>query len=258
MDNETTLFSLSGKTSLVTGGSRGLGLAMAEGLAKAGSRIILISRSLAPLEAAAKKLREETGVEVEAIAWDVSRIDSLGELVERAAAVFGRLDVLVNNAGAQVRKPFLEITADEYDRVLNTNLKAVFFLGQEAARYMVKHRVAGKIINVASLTSKLGIENTSAYGASKGGVYSLTKNMAVELAKYGIRVSAVAPGYFRTELTEAAFQDPERLRWMQSRIPLGSTGSPKDLAGTVVFLASPAADYLTGNVIFVDGGWTAA
>ena len=258
MDKKTNPFSLAGKTSLVTGGSRGLGLAVAEGLAKAGSRIILVSRSLEPLQTASEKLAEETGAEVKAVAWDVSRTDSLGELVERAVAVFGRLDVLVNNAGAQVRKPFLEIIPDEYDHVLNTNLKAVFFLGQQVARYMVKNHVAGKIINVASLTSKLGIDNTSAYGASKGGVYSLTKNMAVELAKYGIRVSAVAPGYFRTQLTEAAFQDPERLSWMQSRIPLGSTGSPQDLAGTVVFLASPAADYLTGNVIFVDGGWTSA
>jgi NAD(P)-dependent dehydrogenase (short-subunit alcohol dehydrogenase family) len=258
MEQKANPFSLAGKTSMVTGGSRGLGLGMAEGLARAGSRVILVSRSPEPLEAAAAGLAEQTGARVAALPWDVSRIDSLAALVEHAAAVFGGLDILVNNAGAQVRKPFLEVTPDEYDQVLDTNLKAVYFLGQQAARHMVAHRVAGRIINVASLTSRLGIRNTSAYGASKGGVYSLTKNMAVELAPYGIRVCAVAPGYFRTQLTEAAFQDTERLAWMQSRIPLGGTGSPRDLAGTVVFLASPAADYLTGNVIFVDGGWTSA
>lgn len=258
MDQRTNPFSLDGKISLVTGGSRGLGFAMAEGLAKAGSRLILVSRSLESLQVAAAKLTEENGVQVAALSWDVSGIGSLAELVDRAAAIFGSLDVLVNNAGAQVRKPFLEITPDEYDQVLNTNLKAVYFLGQQVARYMVANRVAGRIINVASLTSKLGIRNTSAYSASKGGVYSLTKSMAVELAGYDIRVAAVAPGYFRTQLTEAAFQDSERLRWMESRIPLGRTGTPQDLAGTVVFLASPAADYLTGNVIFVDGGWTSA
>ena len=258
MDTEDHPFSLAGKVSLVTGGSRGLGLGLAQGLAQAGSRLVLVSRGAEQLRQAAADLTAETGAEVAALPWDVREVDSLGELVTRAAAFFGRLDVLVNNAGVQVRKPFLDITPAEYDFVIDTNLRAVFFMGQQAARHMIATRVKGKIVNVASLTSRLGIQNTAAYGVSKGGVYSLTKNMAVELAEHGIRVNAIAPGYFRTQLTEAAFEDKERLAWMESRIPLGHTGNPRDLAGTVVFLASQASDYLTGNVIFVDGGWTSA
>ena len=255
---ENSPFSLNGKVSLVTGGYRGLGMGMAEGLARAGSRLVLVGRSEAPLRLAAEELGKETGVEVAPLVGDVSRTAALAELVERAGGIFGKLDVLVNAAGTQVRKPFLEMSPEEYDRVLATNLKAVFFLSQQVARHMIANKVAGRIINIASLTSALGISNTSAYGASKGGVASLTKNMAVELAPYGIRVTAIAPGYFRTQLTEAAFQDRERLAWMESRIPLGKTGSPRDLAGTAVFLASDAAAYLTGNVIYVDGGWTSA
>lgn len=251
-------FCLDGRVSLVTGGYRGLGLGMAEGLARAGSRVVLLGRSAAPLRAAAEKLAAETGVEVAPLAGDVSDTAGLGDLVARAAGIFGQIDVLVNAAGTQVRKPFLEITPAEFDRVLATNLKAVFFLSQQVARHLIARRAPGRIIHIASLTSRLGIANTGAYGASKGGVASLTKNMAVELAPYGIRVTAVAPGYFRTQLTEAAFQDKERLAWMESRIPLGTTGTPQDLAGTAVFLASDAAAYLTGNVIYVDGGWTSA
>lgn len=256
MEHRDNPFGLAGKVSLVTGGSRGLGLGMAEGLARAGSRLVLVSRSEAELKRAAEELAAETGAEVAGLAWDVSEVSSLPGLVDRVAAIFGRLDVLVNNAGAQVRKPFLDITPEEYDLVLATNLRSVFFLGQQVARHMIANQVRGRIINIASLTSRLGIKNTSAYGVSKGGVFSLTKNMAVELAEYGINVTAIAPGYFRTQMTEAAFQDKERLAWMESRIPLGTTGSPRDLTGTVVFLASAASDYLTGNVIFVDGGWT--
>ena len=258
METKENPFCLSGKVSMVTGGSRGLGLGMAEGLARAGSNVIIVSRNATDIKRASEQLTAGTGAEVAPLAWDVSDTGSLSGLVDRAVAIFGRIDVLVNNAGAQVRRPFLEITPAEYDLVLATNLKAVFFLGQQVARQMIASRVRGRIINIASLTSRLGIKNTAPYGASKGGVYSLTKNMAVELAEYGINVTAVAPGYFRTQLTEAAFQDQGRLAWIQSRIPLGNTGSPCDIAGTVVFLASAAADYLTGNIIFVDGGWTSA
>ena len=241
---------------MVTGGSRGLGLGMAEGLARAGSRVVIVGRDKEQLAESAAHLRSEIGAEISSVPWDVSQVESLGELVTCAASCFGRLDVLVNNAGVQVRKPFLDITPADYDYVLGVNLRAVFFLGQYAARHMIRHQVRGKIVNVSSLTCRLGIQNTGPYGASKGGVYSLTKNMAVELAKYDIRVNAIAPGYFRTRLTAAAFDDHDRRAWMESRIPLGNFGQPDDLAGTVVFLASNASDYLTGNVIFVDGGWT--
>jgi NAD(P)-dependent dehydrogenase (short-subunit alcohol dehydrogenase family) len=229
---------------------------MAHGLAGAGSRIVIVGRDAQQLAAAATRLRSETGAEIAYVAWDLSRVESLGDLIAAAADCYGRLDVLVNNAGVQVRKPFLEITPADYDYVLGVNLRAVFFLGQQAARHMISHSTSGKIINVSSLTCRMGIPDTGPYGASKGGVYSLTKNMAVELAKYDIRVNAIAPGYFHTRLTAAAFEDPDRRAWMESRIPLGKFGNPDDLAGAVVFLASNASNYMTGNVIFVDGGWT--
>ena len=256
MNSEVPLFSLSGKVSMVTGGARGLGLGMSAGLARAGSRVVIVGRDKEQLAESAADLRSETGAEISFVPWDVSQVESLGELVTHVASCYGRLDVLVNNAGVQVRKPFLDITPADYDYVLGVNLRAVFFLGQYAARHMIRHQVRGKIVNVSSLTCRLGIQNTGPYGASKGGVYSLTKNMAVELAKYDIRVNAIAPGYFHTRLTAAAFDDHDRREWMESRIPLGKFGRPDDLAGTVVFLASNASDYLTGNVIFVDGGWT--
>jgi 2-dehydro-3-deoxy-D-gluconate 5-dehydrogenase len=255
MQLQENLFSLVGKVSMVTGGSRGLGFGMAQGLARAGSKLILVGRDGTQLQEAAKQIRQEAGAEVAPLAWDVSAVDSLGDLVGQAAGIFDRIDVLVNNAGVQVRKPFLEITVPDYNHVLDVNLRAVFFMSQQVARHMVAKYIRGKIINVASLTSRLGIKNTAPYGASKAGVAGLTKNMAVELAEYGIRVNAIAPGYFRTRLTESAFTDSARMTWMQSRIPLGEFGHPNDLAGIAVFLASPASDYLTGDVIFVDGGW---
>jgi 2-dehydro-3-deoxy-D-gluconate 5-dehydrogenase len=256
MNSEVSLFSLSGKVSMVTGGARGLGLGMSAGLARAGSRVVIVGRDKEQLAESAAHLRSETGAEISFEPWDVSQVESLGELVTHVARCYGRLDVLVNNAGVQVRKPFLDITPADYDYVLGVNLRAVFFLGQYAARHMIRNQVRGKIVNVSSLTCRLDIQNTGPYGASKGGVYSLTKNMAVELAKYDIRVNAIAPGYFHTRLTAAAFDDHDRREWMESRIPLGKFGRSDDLAGTVVFLASNASDYLTGNAIFVDGGWT--
>jgi NAD(P)-dependent dehydrogenase (short-subunit alcohol dehydrogenase family) len=147
---------------------------------------------------------------------------------------------------------------DEFDLVLSTNLRAVFFLTQLVARSMIDRGVCGKIINISSLTSVIGVHNISAYGAAKGGVCALTKSMAVELAPHGINVNAIAPGYFRTQMTEAAFEDEARSAWISARIPLGRSGCPEDLAGTAVFLASDASSYLTGSVIFVDGGWISA
>ena len=251
-------FSLKGKVSLITGGARGLGLAMAEGLARAGSDVILVSRSQDQLEEAARQIRLKAKVNVMTLAADVSGLEALPGWLMQIEREIGPVDVLVNNAGGQVRKPFIDFTPADFDKVISVNLRAVFFLTQSLVKRMISLGRAGSIINVASLTSKLGIANTSAYGASKGGIASLTKNMAVELAPYGIRANAVAPGYFRTTLTEDAFQDEDRRQWIESRIPLGAPGAPRDLAGMVVFLASPASGYVTGTVTFIDGGWTAA
>jgi len=251
------LFSLTGKVGLVTGGGRGLGLGISKALAGAGADLVLVARSSSELEAAKKTIEEETGRQVLALPADISSLDRIERIVEEAIRRFGKVDILVNNAGINVRKPFVEMTQEDFDSVMGVNLKGAFFLTQAIVRHMIKRGEGGKIINIASLTSQIGIKNISVYGASKGGIYSLTKALAVELAPHGIRVNAIAPGYFRTPLTEPLFQDPVRSEWIHSRIPLGRPGIPEDLAGTPVFLASRASDYLTGAVLFVDGGWMA-
>lgn len=255
MDNVAQLFSLADKVTLVSGGGRGLGFGMAKALAQAGSDLVLVARTKVQLEEASNSIARETGRRVLALAADISQLRELDRALERALAELGAIHVLVNNAGINVRKPFVQISPEEYDAVMGVNLRGVYFLTQRVVRHMVERGEGGKIINIASLTSQIGISNISVYGASKGGVYALTKALAVELAPHGIRVNAIAPGYFRTPLTEPVFQDQTRAEWIRSRTPLGRPGEPWDLAGAVVFLASAASDYLTGTVMFVDGGW---
>jgi 2-dehydro-3-deoxy-D-gluconate 5-dehydrogenase len=251
-------FSLEGKVGLITGGSRGLGLGYARCLAAAGADLVIISREEDNLQKAKDLITAETGRRVVVFQGDVASMEQIDRAVNRALEVFPSIDILINNAGANCRKPFLEISPKEFDRVVDVNFKAVYFLTQKVARHMVEHGKGGKIINIASLTSILGIQNLSVYGGTKGAVFALTKALAVELAPHSIRVNAIAPGYVRTSFTEAAFQDPARVEWMNSRTPLGRTGTPEDIGNLAVFLASPASDYLTGTVTFADGGWTAA
>jgi len=162
----------------------------------------------------------------------------------------------LNSVGTQVRKPVLEISEQEWDYLIGVNLKSVYFVTQAAAREMIKVK-KGKIINITSLTSFIGLPNVSIYGASKGGIAALTRQWAIEWAKYNINVNAIGPGYFKTALTADLFKDETRFKWVLSRIPLGRTGVPEDLAGAAVFLASDASDYITGQIINVDGGWLA-
>ncbi len=248
--------SLAGKVALVVGASQGLGRGMALALAEAGADLALAARSEEGLAETARQARA-LGRRTTVIPTDVRELPQIRAMVERVIAEYGQIDILCNAAGINRRKPILEATEADWDDVLDTNLKAVFFTSQAVARHMIPRR-RGKIINVASLTSVIGIENVAAYGASKGGVAQLTKAMAVEWAKYRLNVNAVGPGYFRTHLTEAVFADPERRAWIEGRIPFHSAGTPDDLAGAVVFLASAAADYITGQILFVDGGWTAS
>jgi 2-deoxy-D-gluconate 3-dehydrogenase len=258
MEKTRNLFSLDGKVSLVTGAARGIGFSMAKALAHVGSELILVDQMEKELEEASQTISKETGKRTLAIPGDLAKIEDIERIVNDALKEFSVIDVLVNNAGTTARKPFLEISMKEFDHVVAVNLRATYFLSQKIAGSMVERSRAGKIINVASSTSFIGMQNLSAYGASKGGVYALTKAMSVELAPYQICVNAIAPGFFKTSLTEPVWQDTQKLDWALSRIPLKRCGVPEDISGTVVFLASSASDYMTGAVILVDGGWMAA
>lgn len=185
-------------------------------------------------------------------------LDRATEAVDRAVEALGRLDVLVTAAGAQLRRPALEVEPEEWERLVAVNLRAVYFMCQRAARHMVERGTGGKIVTVASLTAVASWPDVSVYGMTKGGVVQATKAMAREWAPYGICVNAIGPGTFHTDLTEDLYSDPERRAEIVARIPLGRPGVPSNLAGATVFLASPASDYVTGHVLWVDGGWLAA
>jgi 2-deoxy-D-gluconate 3-dehydrogenase len=257
MSNYLDVFSLKDKVSMVTGGGRGIGLGVARALAGAGSDLMLVARTESQLREAADAITNEYGRHVEIIPADLTEVQMFPDIIKRTLSRFGRLDVFVNNAGSNIRKPFLEVTEEDFQQVIEIQLKSAYFMAQAAARVMVQAG-GGKIINLTSLTSKIAVPNISIYGAAKGGIFSLTKSMALELAPYNINVNAVAPGYVRTAMTEAAFKDKDRYDWMLSRIPLARFGTADDIGNTVLFLASPGADYLTGEVIYVDGGWMAA
>jgi 2-deoxy-D-gluconate 3-dehydrogenase len=231
--NTFELFDLSGKTALVTGGTRGIGAAIAEGLAGVGARVITVARS--------------EGATIKA---DLSRPGEAPRVIAEA----GPIDILVNNAGLARRAPVLDFTEEDWDAVMQVHLKAVFQLSQAAARGM-KERGWGRIVNVASLLSFQGGITVPAYAAAKGGVAQLTKAFANELAPFGVNVNAIAPGYIATELTTALQNDPTRNRQILERIPAGRWGNPKDLVGAVVFLSSPACAYVQGHILLVDGGW---
>jgi 2-dehydro-3-deoxy-D-gluconate 5-dehydrogenase len=249
-------FSLQGKVAVVIGASRGLGQGMARAMAEAGADLVPVARTLPSLE----KLAEEVtklGRKCLPLKVDVSNMSEIQSLMDRVAETFGKIDILVNSQGTQVRKPALEMTEQDWEGLMAVNLKSVYFSCQAAARHMIKQG-KGKIINVASLTSVLGLANITIYGASKGGVASLTKGLAIEWARHHINVNAVLPGYFITELTADLFKNEERAKWVLGRIPAGRTGDPEDLAAAAVFLASEASDYITGHILPVDGGWLAA
>ncbi|MDZ7760360.1 MAG: glucose 1-dehydrogenase [Desulfovermiculus sp.] len=257
MSNYLEIFSLKDKVSLVTGGGRGIGLGIAKALAGAGSDLFMVARTENQLQEAADTITKEFGRQVEIMAADLTQVGLFPEIIQRVFSRFGRMDVFVNNAGSNIRKPFLEVNEDDFQQVIDIQLKSAYFMAQAAAKAMV-NTGQGKIINLASLTSKIGVPNISIYGAAKGGVFALTKSMALELAPHNINVNAVAPGYVRTAMTEPAFSDKARYETMLSRIPLKRFGTTQDIGNTALFLASPASDYLTGEVIYVDGGWMSA
>jgi len=251
-----SLFDLTGKTALVTGSSRGLGRAIAEGLATAGARLIVNGVDPARVEATVAEIRA-AGYAVEGSAFDVTDEAGIVEAFARFDADGIEIDILVNNAGIQVRKPLVEFSSAEWRKVIETNLTSAFVVGREAAKRMMP-RQRGKIVNIGSLASELARPTVGPYTAAKGGIKNLTRSMAVEWAASGIQANAIGPGYMLTDMNEALVKNPEFNAWLMSRIPSRRWGRPDELVGAAVFLASSASDYVNGQIIYVDGGMLAA
>ncbi|MFP5105649.1 SDR family NAD(P)-dependent oxidoreductase [Neobacillus sp. C211] len=247
------LFNLSGKTALVTGGGRGIGKTIALTLAEAGANVAVISRTESELKETAGAIKNFSRNAYYATV-DARNSEEIRNYVKEIVINEGKIDILVNAAGTNVRSSFLEVTEEDWDFVMGINLKTALLTSQAVIPYM-KDQKYGKIINIASLTSEIAFPNMSAYAASKGGISQLTKAMAVEFAEDGILVNAIGPGYFKTEMTKVLFEDEKKVEWMKSRIPLKRTGELEDLEGAAIFLASSASDYITGQTIYVDGGW---
>ena len=245
-------FDLTGKIALVTGANTGLGQGMALALAHAGADIALIGRTK-PTETL--KYIAEIGVRSHSILSDLNNADNVADIVSEVASEFGRVDILVNNAGIIKRNEAIDFTPDEWDSVMNVNLRTLFFLSQAFARHIVAEGKSGKIINIASMLTFQGGIRVPSYTASKSGVGGLTKALANEWAAYGINVNAIAPGYFATNNTAALQADEKRNAEILGRIPSGRWGKPSDMGGAIVFLASAASDYIQGITLPVDGGW---
>jgi gluconate 5-dehydrogenase len=246
------LFDLSGRTALITGSSRGLGRAFAEGLAEAGARVILNGIDPARLEAAAKEMRAK-GHQVLTAAFDVTDEAAILATFAHFDAEAIQIDILVNNAGIQFRKPMLDLETADWHRVLEANLTSAFVIGREAARRMVP-RGRGKIINIGSLTSELARATVAPYTVAKGGIKMLTKAMAAEWGEHGIQANAIGPGYMQTDMNQALMDNPSFDAWVKARTPARRWGRPEELAGLAIFLAAPASDYINGQIIYADGG----
>ncbi len=251
-----SLFDLSGRLALVTGSSKGIGFTLAAGLAEAGAELVLNGRDAEALERARAGLAERTGTKVHAVPFDVTDEAAVQTAVQGIEHGIGPLDILVNNTGVQHREPLLEVSADNFERVLHTNLTSAFLVGRTVAAGMVG-RGHGKIVNICSVQTWLARPGIAAYAASKGGLAMLTRGMCAEWAGSGLTVNGLAPGYVVTELTRPLVDDPAFDSWIRGRTPAGRWASVEDLVGTLVWLAAPASDFVNGQVIAVDGGLTA-
>ncbi|MHC4104546.1 MAG: glucose 1-dehydrogenase [Planctomycetota bacterium] len=256
MDNE--LFSLSGKTALITGGSRGIGLGVAKGLARHGADIAIIARNESQLQAAEEQIQECSGKKAWTFPFDLENTKEIEQLFEKIISETPEIDILVNCAGTTARGPAEEVELETWNRVVEVNMTAVFALSQAFCRHRKQVGKGGKIINIGSLMCHGGRPTTTAYAASKGGLLMVTRSLAVEWAKYNINVNAIGPGFIATDLTAPLQTDEDFNKWVLSRTPFERWGQPKDIAGTAVFLASSASDFVTGQILYVDGGWVAA
>jgi glucose 1-dehydrogenase len=247
---------LSGRSALVTGSSSGIGAAIAVRLAQEGADVVVNFRG--DEEGARRTLQqvEATGRRGQVIQADLSKVDEVRRLLIESLERFDNLDILVNNAGIEKRSPFLEVTENDYDQVLDVNLKGVFFTTQVFAKALVEKRRPGRIINISSVHEDLPFPNFASYCASKGGLKMLTRNLSIELAPYGLTVNSVAPGAIATPINAKLLQDKAKLDALLANIPLGRLGRPDEVAGAVVFLASSDADYITGETLVLDGGLT--
>jgi len=247
-----TLFDLTGQTAIVTGSSRGLGQYFARALAKAGADLVLTSRRRESLQEFEEEIaglgRRSISLEL-----DVRDPRSIQKMVENAQDAFGQIHILVNNAGCNVRKPAVDVTWDDWNLVLDTNLRGSFFVAQGVARGMIAHGY-GRIINIGSVTSVFGFAGLAPYCASRGGIRQLTMSLADDWGRHGVTVNCLAPGWFRTEQNKVLYEDPEWVAYLTDRIPVKRPGLPNDLDGAVVFLASEASRYVTGQTLLVDGG----
>lgn len=249
------IFSLANKVSMVTGSSKGLGRSASLALAKAGSDVAVCGRNQADVDKVVEEIRE-IGSNAAGFLFDVTQKQSVQQGVEQIVSHFGRIDILLNNAGTNHRVPVLEYPEEQWDKILQTNLKAYYLVAQQVVPQMIQ-RNYGKVINMSSILGHVGLPNQLAYASSKGGVEQMTKVMALEWAKQGVRVNAIAPTYFETEMVSQIRQDAERFNFINERTPMGRWGQIEEIEGVVIFLAGSGSDFITGQSLVIDGGWTA-